>query len=82
GVLYEDTAENAKRDLANRRVSFPQLLDTHSRMAVDFATTGVPETYFVDASGTIVDKYVGPINRQALEHYVGLIAPPPVEARQ
>jgi cytochrome c biogenesis protein CcmG, thiol:disulfide interchange protein DsbE len=81
GVLYEDTAENAKRDLANRRVSFPQLLDTHSRMAVDFATTGVPETYFVDASGIIVHKYVGPISQQALVHYVEQIASSRAEAR-
>jgi len=83
GVLFEDTPENARVDLSSRRTSYPQLLDPHSRMAVDYGTTGVPETYFVDASGTIVDKYVGPISRPALEHYVGMIAAPPAaEARQ
>ena len=51
-------------------------------MAVDYGTTGVPETYFIDASGIIVDKYVGPISLQALEHYVAMIAPPAAEARQ
>jgi cytochrome c biogenesis protein CcmG, thiol:disulfide interchange protein DsbE len=81
GVLYSDTAENAKKNLAHRSVSFPQLLDPHSRMGVDFATTGVPETYFIDASGIIVHKYVGPIDRRTLAYFVEQIAPSRAEAR-
>jgi cytochrome c biogenesis protein CcmG, thiol:disulfide interchange protein DsbE len=77
GVVFEDTPENARADLAARGSAFPHLLDPNSRMAVDYGTTGVPETYFVNASGIIVDKYVGPINRQAMQYHVGQIAPPP-----
>ena len=81
GVVYEDTQENAKQDLSRRRTSFTQLWDPRSRMAVDFATTGVPETYFIDASGIIVDKFVGPIDREALAYFLERIAPPRAEAR-
>src|SRR4051812_17036314 len=81
GVLYGDTMENAKKNLAQRSVSFPQLMDPHSRMALDFATTGVPETYFVDASGIIVHKYVGPLDRRTLASLVEQIAPGRAEAR-
>ena len=81
GVLYEDTVENAKKDLSRRSASFPQLLDPRSRMAVDFATTGVPETYFIDAAGVIVHKTVGPIGREELAYFVEKIAPVRAEAR-
>ncbi|HVE82649.1 MAG TPA: redoxin domain-containing protein [Myxococcales bacterium] len=81
GVVFEDTPENAREDLARRGSAIPQLLDPHSRMAVDYGTTGVPETYFIDASGIIVDKFVGPIDPESLRHYVDLIAPARAEAR-
>lgn len=81
GVVFEDTPENARRDLERRATSYPQLLDPSSRMAVDYGTTGVPETYFIDASGVIVDKFVGPIDPGSIRYHLERIAPARAEAR-
>jgi cytochrome c biogenesis protein CcmG/thiol:disulfide interchange protein DsbE len=61
GVVFEDTAENARHFAQPMASSFPQLIDPQSRMAVDYGVTGVPETYFIDADGVIRDKVVGPL---------------------
>lgn len=66
GVVFEDTEANALRYLARNGSSFPQLLDERGQVAVDFGATGVPETYFIDAEGRIVDKHVGPISQMEL----------------
>jgi cytochrome c biogenesis protein CcmG/thiol:disulfide interchange protein DsbE len=62
GVVFQDSPERAKAYLAKHGGSFAQLIDPDSAMAVDYGVAGVPETYFIDAKGTIVDKHVGPIN--------------------
>jgi len=81
GVVFEDTAENARRDVEARGSSYAQLLDPESRMAVDFAATGVPETYFIDAQGVIVYKFVGPIDPDSIRSLVERIALPRAGAR-
>ncbi|HXX29901.1 MAG TPA: redoxin domain-containing protein [Myxococcaceae bacterium] len=65
GVVFEDTPENARAFAQPMDPSFPQLVDPHSRMAVDYGVTGVPETYFIDAQGVIREKYVGPLLDEA-----------------
>ena len=41
--------------------------DPASRAAIAFGVTGAPETFIVDATGTIRYKHVGPITREAWE---------------
>lgn len=41
--------------------------DPESRAAIAFGVTGAPETFIVDAAGTIRYKHVGPITRDAWE---------------
>jgi cytochrome c biogenesis protein CcmG/thiol:disulfide interchange protein DsbE len=66
GVVFEDTEDNAKAFLRQYGASFPQLIDPHSTVAVDYGVAGVPETYFIDAQGIIQGKHVGPIDPQTL----------------
>jgi cytochrome c biogenesis protein CcmG/thiol:disulfide interchange protein DsbE len=80
GVVFEDTEENVKQYLSQRGVPYPQMFDPLSRMAVDYGCSGVPETYFVDAHGTIVDKFVGPIDPQSLTEHVRRITVASAEA--
>jgi len=57
GVAYEDKPEATEAFL--RRFGNPYaevLLDPDGRAGVDFGTTGVPETYAVDAGGVIRAK--------------------------
>jgi cytochrome c biogenesis protein CcmG/thiol:disulfide interchange protein DsbE len=75
GVLFEDSAENARRYLDLRGTGIPHLIDPSSRIAVDYGTTGVPETYFIDANGIIQEKHIGPIDPQTLKRHLDRIAP-------
>jgi cytochrome c biogenesis protein CcmG/thiol:disulfide interchange protein DsbE len=63
GVVYEDDEARTQAFLAERGSSYPALMDPEGRTAIAFGVFGVPETFFIDAQGHIVEKYVGPLNR-------------------
>jgi len=77
GVVFEDTEENARAFATPIDPAFPQLIDERSRMAVDYGVSGVPETYFIDASGILRDKFVGPIDARTLGERISALQNPP-----
>jgi cytochrome c biogenesis protein CcmG/thiol:disulfide interchange protein DsbE len=44
--------------------NFPSVLDPDGRIAVEWGTFGVPETFVVDRDGRLRAKMVGPVTRQ------------------
>lgn len=66
GVVYEDTTENAVRFLAQRGRGYNSYSDDDGKAAIAFGVYGVPETFFIDAKGVIIDKYVGPLDDDTL----------------
>lgn len=48
-------------------VSLPTLLDTDGAVARRYGTTGVPETFVIDAKGVILKKVLGPMDWSAPE---------------
>jgi cytochrome c biogenesis protein CcmG, thiol:disulfide interchange protein DsbE len=67
GVVYEDDEARTRRFLAQRGAeAYPMLLDPGGKTAIAYGVFGVPETFFIDRSGRIVDKYVGPLDRETL----------------
>lgn len=66
GVVYEDTTENALRFLAQRGSGYNSYSDDDGKAAIAFGVYGVPETFFIDSRGVIVDKYVGPLDDDTL----------------
>jgi cytochrome c biogenesis protein CcmG/thiol:disulfide interchange protein DsbE len=46
-------------------------IDPKGEIAVDYGVSGVPETYFIDASGKVVDKYTGPLTEDMIDHFLG-----------
>ena len=67
GVIYEDSAPDARAFLAQRGTSYASYVDESGKAAIAFGVYGVPETFFIDAKGTIVDKFVGPLDDETLQ---------------
>lgn len=77
GVVYQDSRGNARDFLAERGGSWPSVLDPDSRVAIDYGVYGVPETFFLDKSGNIARKHVGPLTWDLLSSTVdSLLAAP------
>ena len=76
GVVFEDSEENARGFAGTPDPSFPQLIDERSRMAVDYGVTGVPETYFIDATGIIRDKVAFPIDPRTMAEKLAALKQP------
>ncbi len=72
------TQDRDKRDegrafIARFNLGFPNVLDNDSLVGVDWALYGVPETFFVDASGKVVAKHIGPVTPEVIEQQVGAL---------
>jgi cytochrome c biogenesis protein CcmG/thiol:disulfide interchange protein DsbE len=66
GVVYQDTAENAREFVRKHGKTYPNGLDPAGRVALDFGVYGVPETFFIDGTGVIADKHIGEIPTSTL----------------
>ena len=73
GVIYSDEPEACERYLQRAGTSYEHLVDPDGRTAIDYGVAGVPETYFIDAAGTIVHKQVGPVNGPLLQSLLAKI---------
>ena len=62
GVVYEDSEENVMGFVREQGSSYPSLVDEDGKTAIAYGIFGVPETFFLDAGGTVVSKFVGPLD--------------------
>ena len=66
GIVYEDEETRTQEFLRQRPSAYPSLFDPEGKAAIAYGVFGVPETFFIDGSGRIVDKYVGPMTRSTI----------------
>lgn len=50
--------------------TWPVLTEDTGRIAIDFGVKGLPESFLIDPSGTIVAKFVGGITATGLQPYL------------
>jgi cytochrome c biogenesis protein CcmG, thiol:disulfide interchange protein DsbE len=74
GVAYQDEEQRIADFLQRQGSAYPTLVDPGSKAAIAYGIAGVPETYFIDTRGTIVDKWSGPLTQGALDERLGRIA--------
>ena len=71
GVIYQDNSEKIRRYLKAAGGAYPHLEDPGGQAAFDYGVTGIPETFFIDASGQVVHKEARPVNPLMLEGWIG-----------
>ena len=75
GVIYEDSAENARAFMRQYGQTYAGLLDPDGRTALNYGVFGIPETYFIDPAGRILSKETGQLDAASLARQAEAIAP-------
>jgi len=69
GVNYKDQQANALGFLDELGNPYTQIgADTTGRKGIDWGLYGVPETFVIDANGTVLLRHPGPISPQIFEN--------------
>ena len=68
GINYKDKLDNAKNFINKFGNPYSQILiDSDGTLSVEFGAYGVPETFLVNKNKQIIKKFVGPIDKKAIE---------------
>jgi cytochrome c biogenesis protein CcmG/thiol:disulfide interchange protein DsbE len=62
GIDYHDLSSDARTFVDAHGLTFPMLADGSGAVTGSYGISQVPETYVIDANGTIVAHLAGPIN--------------------
>ncbi len=66
GIVYQDTEGNAKDFIQKHGKTYPNGMDSKSRIAIEYGVYGVPETFFIDREGKVAYKHIGEISTETL----------------
>jgi cytochrome c biogenesis protein CcmG/thiol:disulfide interchange protein DsbE len=66
GMVYEDEEPRILDFLTRHGSGYSTLIDEGGKVAIAYGVYGVPETFFIDSTGKIIDKYEGPLSPAAL----------------
>jgi cytochrome c biogenesis protein CcmG/thiol:disulfide interchange protein DsbE len=61
GVALQDSDQASRDFLKEFNVTYPNGRDESGKIAVDYGTWGIPESFFIDPQGRITYKHVGGI---------------------
>ena len=66
-MVFQDTPEKIQGVLNQRGQAYPTVVDDAGKTAIAYGVGGVPETFFLDKSGNIRAKFVGPLDSDELQ---------------
>ncbi len=66
GIAVQDTPEAAREFAQKAGKTFVLGIDESGKVGIDYGVYGVPETFFIDASGIIRHKEAGPLTKDIL----------------
>lgn len=67
GVNYRDTTGDAKAFERQYGLSYPSVRDLDGKLAHDYGTVALPETFVIDRSGMIVAKSRGTVSQRFMD---------------
>lgn len=70
GVVFQDDERKIRSFLQQRGSGYPTVVDERGKTAIAYGVGGIPETFFLDATGRIVAKHDGPLSPEQLNEYV------------
>ena len=74
GINYRDTKDAAEQFLKDRGAfPYPSGLDPDARTGIDFGVFGLPETFFIDAQGTIRARHIGALSKPDAERFLQML---------
>lgn len=73
GIDFQDSSSDALTFLHKYGISYPNVLDANGSVSIDYGVTGVPETIFINANGTVVSTVRQQLTAQALQRNLQLI---------
>jgi cytochrome c biogenesis protein CcmG/thiol:disulfide interchange protein DsbE len=74
GIVHHDSVDGARGFLARYGDGgWPDLLDPSDRIAIDLGVIFPPETYFVDASGIVRYRHLGPLTEEVLVEQLAVL---------
>lgn len=71
GVVFEDEEATILEFLRRQGSAYPTLIDPGGKTSIAYGIGGVPETFFIDATGKIIAKYEGPLTPDLMNGYIG-----------
>ncbi|MPZ15269.1 MAG: redoxin family protein [Chloroflexi bacterium] len=77
GINVWDDEGEARRFLDQFGVSYLNAPDPTGRFAIELGLTGIPETFFINREGMVVERWVGPIGEARLTELVAQLADAP-----
>lgn len=73
GVDVKDARSDAIDFVRRTGLSYPHVRDEGGTIYSDYGLTGQPETFFIDADGTIVEHVNGPLDEAALAQLLDVL---------
>ena len=75
GIDSRDLTDDGREFVDRYGLSYPQLRDGNGDAAHEYGTSGVPENYLVDPTGTVRLHAPGPVGEEYLENEVAPLLP-------
>jgi cytochrome c biogenesis protein CcmG/thiol:disulfide interchange protein DsbE len=73
GVSYQDGLSSAEAYVHKTGDAWPTVRDPGGTTAINYGVYGIPETFFIDRSGIIRYKSVGPVTPPVMDRELSLI---------
>lgn len=70
GVDIWDSEQDARKFLKDFDITYPTGPDPRGEISINYGLTGIPETYFIDARGQVLRKWIGPFTADSLRPFL------------
>jgi cytochrome c biogenesis protein CcmG/thiol:disulfide interchange protein DsbE len=67
GVTYRDATQDSQRFIKDYRLTYPSIRDVDGKLAQDYGTRALPETFVIDRQGRVVALSRGEVTQKFLD---------------